>query len=312
MPTEEITLSSPSLTGSPIQWARFSEKIFLSRSEELKLCIAWLEKGDIEARDTVVMAHLPMVMRQVARHRRIQDSSQKDDLYQEAMVGLLRAIDKFDPYKGFRFSTYSRWWVSSQMQSSSMKTRSIVTGKNFGSSRGMYNNLRRAIEREEVKAYRNNEEVTPYVLRRRAADKINICPEEVEESYLHVMVGDVSLNAKINDRSEDLLETLPDDELRPDILYETDNMFTSMKDVLDRSMSSLTKRERLIIKDRRLNEDPKTLAQLSEIWGVSRERVRQIEVKALQKMTKAIKKSRASRHILHHLFGLSEEKFSFD
>lgn len=278
----------------------------LSRDEELKLCSAWREHGDLDARNRVVMAYMPLVMGLAAKHLRTNSALSKADLHQEATIGLIRAMENFDPDRGFRFSTYARWWVGNYLREATMTGNSVATVPRSANVKKMQNNYSKARGVEERLAQRRGEDVSSEEIRRRAADRIGVPRDMAETILAQSGYRDSSLNQKFHDDGEDSdepIDRLSDDSMRADLNFEAAQKEERTREIIAAAMMKLKERERDVIWSRHLGSDRQTLATISERMGISRERVRQIEVAGLNRIMKAIKHNSAVRRDIFSLYG---------
>lgn len=280
---------------------------FLSREEEFRLCDTWKIHRDIDARNEVVLAYMPLAISVISKSGGLRDIANRDDLRQEAMIALIQALDGFDTAKGFRFSTYARWWIRARLREVSFANKSLVKTRAGANMKKIQSNFGKALLNVETAARRKGENVLRMELRMRAAKKIGVPSAVVESCYLHVMSADVSLNRKIGLGKADTLELIdiiPDEKVSSEDSMALKQTASLAKDIVAGAMKKLTDREKIIVHGRYLSEDRQTLSTLSDEIGVSRERIRQIEVVALNKITCAIRGDPGSRKTIIDLFGV--------
>ncbi|MEP1317202.1 MAG: sigma-70 family RNA polymerase sigma factor [Roseibium sp.] len=266
----------------------------LEREDEARLARLWLNHGDIEARNAMVAAHMHLAIslaNKAARGRKAVD-----DLVQQATLGLIKAAEKFNPDLGFRFSTYSQWWVLAAIQEVRIKTHSIVEIKPSNAQRKMFSTLRWVFTEGEKELRAKGEYPHHYKIREYASEKLGI-PVNVIESFEGVLMSqDSSLNVRQSSEEGEGSEWIDSIACeQPGAEEEIGNAQRSIqmsKAVAD-ALGSLNDRERDIIQRRYLADADKreTLEDVGGIYKISRERVRQIEVKALEKMTGFLKRS---------------------
>jgi len=266
----------------------------LSREEEIALAKAWRENGDVAARNRLVDAHEGFAISRA--RKRAQGRSDIQDMEQEAKLGLLAAADRFDPDLGWRFATYATWWIMSALQSHKVKSHSLVH-VNHGIYRKMFFSLNRTMEQVRTNlAKSGGTSPSEAEVRSEAARKLGVTVRDIEKFERLIVAGDFSLNSPVRRNDEegqpdDFIDRLASDSLTAEEVYEQNESERLMRDAVQRSMEGLNAREREVIMSRKLNPGKGvTLADLSEKYGVTRERVRQIEVRAMQKMQKFIKR----------------------
>jgi RNA polymerase sigma-32 factor len=209
----------------------------------------------------------------------------------EGNVGLMQAVKRFDPDKGFRLATYAMWWIRASIQEYILRSWSLVKMGTTASQKKLFFNLRRV--KGQIQAIEEGELKPEHV--KEIATKLGVSEEDVI-SMNRRLGGDASLNAPVRADSESgewqdwLVDDQPDQEER---LAESEEM-TLRRGLLEGALKSLTDRERQIFEARRLREDPATLEDLSVEFGVSRERIRQIEVRAFEKVQRAVQKANAA------------------
>ena len=263
---------------------------FLDAPTEARLARCWRDKGDIAARNRLVTAHQALAM---AAASRAGGKGRKfdNDILQHANIGLLKAADRFDPDKGFRFSTYAAWWIRAEIQDYKIQGWSLVRLPNSGPSRKLFHNLKR-VETRLVAAG----EVPPAQLVDRIATELAVTPEQVVLMQQRLAAPDGSLNCPVGDdggttQLQDLLED-PNADVEKEVGERLDSraFWTTMSTYLDR----LSKREQEIIIETYVSDTPKTLSALGERFGVSRERIRQIREAALTRLRASFAEAAAS------------------
>jgi RNA polymerase sigma-32 factor len=287
------TKALPVLASGSAGLSRYLEEIrrfpMLEPNEEFMLAKRWQEHQDTEAAHKLVTSHLRLVGRIAMGYRGY--GLPMGEVISEGNVGLMQAVKRFDPDKGFRLATYAMWWIRASIQEYILRSWSLVKMGTTASQKKLFFNLRRvkgqiqAIEEGELKP----EHVTEI------ATKLGVSEEDVI-SMNRRLGGDASLNAPVRADSESgewqdwLVDDQPDQEER---LAESEEM-ALRRGLLEGALKSLTDRERQIFEARRLREDPATLEDLSVEFGVSRERIRQIEVRAFEKVQHAVQKANAA------------------
>jgi len=253
----------------------------LEREEEVKLGNELRDKGDEKALDKLVSSHLRLVVKMAAGFKGY--GLPVSDLIQEGTLGLMDAAKKFDPEKGVRFSTYARWWILASIQDYVMRNSSIVKIGTTPAQKSLFFNLRR------LRAKISNNLVGPMSDEDRLeiARILGVPKASVERMEALLSGYDASLNSTIGSDESDgseLQEFLEDDRPNPEenIAYQSHQ--TSRRNVIAKAMAALDERERQIIKHRFLEENKPTLEEIGHDFGVSKERIRQIESRALEKL----------------------------
>ncbi|MEK9848354.1 MAG: RNA polymerase factor sigma-32 [Rhodospirillaceae bacterium] len=259
----------------------------LEREEEVKLGNELRDKGDEKALDKLVSSHLRLVVKMAAGFKGY--GLPVSDLIQEGTLGLMDAAKKFDPEKGVRFSTYARWWILASIQDYVMRNSSIVKIGTTPAQKSLFFNLRR------LRAKISNNLVGPMSDEDRLeiARILGVPKASVERMEALLSGYDASLNSTIGSDESDgseLQEFLEDDRPNPEenIAYQSHQ--TSRRNVIAKAMAALDERERQIIKHRFLEENKPTLEEIGHDFGVSKERIRQIESRALEKLKLFLKK----------------------
>jgi len=274
---------------------RIREIPFLSHEEEYELAKRWREKNDRQAIDRLLTSHLRLVAKVAAGYRGY--GMPLSDLIAEGNIGMMHAIKHYDPQRGFRFSTYALWWIKAHIQDYVLRSWSLVKIGTTSAQKRLFFNLRKA--RKLGPSYEDEFDLSPEMVTH-IAKKLDVKEEEVRQMHYRLAGADHSLNMVVRDDGQseaEWLEWLVDERDNQEITLVQRDELEKRRKLLDKAMASLTERERLILIDRRLTEPPYTLEALSEKYSLSRERVRQIEVSAFEKLQRAIKRlSLASSH----------------
>ena len=250
------------------------------------LAQAWREHDDRDAAHKMVTSHLRLVAKIAMGYRGY--GLPIAEVISEGNVGLMQSVKKFDPEKGFRLATYAIWWIRASIQEYILRSWSLVKMGTTAAQKKLFFNLRRmksqmqALEEGDLRPDQVDE----------IATKLGVTDNDVVQMNRRLSGPDASLNAPLRGTEgegqwQDWLEDEDADDAEEN-LAESDEFQTRMQ-LLQDAMGELNERERHIIQERKLSEEPKTLEDLAEVYGVSRERIRQIEVRAFEKLQKAMK-----------------------
>jgi RNA polymerase sigma-32 factor len=255
----------------------------LTPGEEQQLARAWRDDGDEVALRRLVGSHLRLVIK-IARGFQGYGLPLAD-LIAEGNVGLMQAAQKFDPTRGFRFATYAMWWIRAAIQEYILHSTSIVKMGTTAAQKKLFFNLRAMKGRLD----RHEAGDLPPEAVEAIATALGVAAKDVVEMNRRMSGSDASLNATMTDDSEtEWLDHLVDDSPTQDsVLAETEER-TQRRQLLREALAQLNAREREIVRDRRLRDEPLTLEDLSQRFHVSRERIRQLEVRAVEKLRKAM------------------------
>lgn len=270
--------------------SRYLEEIrrfpMLEPDEEYMLARSWQEHGDTDAAQKLVTSHLRLVAKIAMGYRGY--GLPIGEVVSEGNVGLMQAVKRFDPEKGFRLATYAMWWIRASIQEYVLRSWSLVKMGTTASQKKLFFNLRRT--KGQLQALEDGD-LSPENVDV-IATKLGVSKEDVI-SMNRRLGGDASLNAPLRADTETgewqdwLVDDTPDQE---QALGESEEL-ARRRDYLSAAMSGLNDREKRIFEARRLSEDALTLEALSEEFGVSRERIRQIEVRAFEKVQKAVQEA---------------------
>ncbi|HEY0571200.1 MAG TPA: RNA polymerase sigma factor RpoH [Enterovirga sp.] len=261
----------------------------LEPSQEFMLAKRWTEHGDREAAHHLVTSHLRLVAKIAMGYRGY--GLPISEVVSEGNVGLMQAVKRFDPDKGFRLATYAMWWIKAAIQEYILRSWSLVKMGTTANQKKLFFNLRKA--KGQISALDEGDLRPEHVSQ--IATKLGVTEQDVVDMNRR-LGGDVSLNAPLREEGEGewqdwLVDTSASQESVLAAEQEGQNRLAALRDAL----GVLNPRERRIFEARRLADDPITLEDLSGEFGVSRERVRQIEVRAFEKVQEAVKKNLAVR-----------------
>ena len=257
----------------------------LAKEEEFMLAKRWQEHEDTEAAEKMVTSHLRLVAKIAMGYRGY--GLPMAEVVSEGNVGLMQAVKKFDPDKGFRLATYAMWWIRAAIQEYILRSWSLVKLGTTAAQKKLFFNLRRikgeinAIESGDLRP----EQVTEI------ATRLNVTEEEVISMNGRMSASDASLNAPIGgaDGDGEWQDWLEDEDNPGQAKEYADRQeLEARMTLLEQAMQDLNEREKHIITERRLKDEPVTLEDLSKVYNVSRERIRQIEVRAFEKLQKAM------------------------
>jgi len=258
----------------------------LSRDHEFELARSWREDGKEDALHELVRAYTRLVVSTASRFRNY--GLPMGDLVQEGNVGLMQAAARFEPDREVRFSTYAAWWIRSAMQDYILRNWSIVRTGTTAAQKSLFFNLRRL--RAKIEDASNNGALTQ-TGRQKIATELKVDVHEVEAMEMRLSGADQSLNAPISDSGEDdWQDFLADQRPSPEDVVIGMRDSTTRSKWLAEALGELSPRERTIIAQRRLRDDGATLEELGRELGVSKERVRQLEHRAMLKLKESMMK----------------------
>jgi RNA polymerase sigma-32 factor len=268
--------------------SRYLEEIrrfpMLEPEEEFMLAKRWQEQGDTEAAHRLVTSHLRLVAKIAMGYRGY--GLPLNEIISEGNVGLMQAVKRFDPDRGFRLATYAMWWIRAAIQEYILHSWSLVKMGTTAAQKKLFFNLRKL--KGQMQAI-DEGDLAPETVKA-IAERLDVTETEVVEMNRRLEGADRSLNVPLRaDSDTDWQDWLVDEAASQETdLVEADE-FDHRMSLLHRAMAVLNERERHILTERRLKDEPTTLEELSGAYGISRERVRQIEVRAFEKLQRAIK-----------------------
>jgi RNA polymerase sigma-32 factor len=257
----------------------------LERDEEYILAKSWQDNGDVKAAHRLVTSHLRLVAKMAMKYRGY--GLPISDLVSEGNIGLMKAVKKFEPEKGFRLSTYAMWWIRAAITEHILKSWSLVKMGTVAAQKKLFFSLRRIKGQLDIV---DNGELNPEQALQ-LAEALNVPKDELIEMNRRMASRDASLNAKVSqaDDAMEFQDTLVAGGLSPEQLAINGQEMTYRRSLLQQALTELPERDRRIFVQRRLTESPPTLEDLGKEFGISRERVRQLEARAFTKVQKAIK-----------------------
>lgn len=265
----------------------------LEPSEEYMLAKAWRDHEDSESAHKMVTSHLRLVAKIAMGYRGY--GLPVGELISEGNVGMMQAVKRFEPEKGFRLSTYAMWWIRAAIQEYILRTWSLVKMGTTAAQKKLFFNLRKI--KGQIQAIDEGDMTRAQV--ETISTKLGVSETEVINMNRRLTAPDHSLNAPMRADSEgEWMDWLVDDSPNQETVYAESEELKSRRAMLTSALDCLNDRERHILTQRRLRDDPLTLEELSQEYHISRERVRQIEVRAFEKLQKAVK-SRAMEERLN-------------
>ena len=256
----------------------------LTDEEEKKLAIDWLKNGNTKAAQKLVTSHLRLVAKIAMGYRGY--GLPLFDLISEGNLGLIQAIRKFDPDKGFRLATYAIWWIRASIQEYVLHSWSLVKIGTTAAQKKLFFNLRRL--RNQLKKYEEGYLTNDQI--KSISQDLGVTEDEVKQMEGRVFNQDFSLNTPLNDENDsEWIDQVEDDNIDVITRVEERDELDKRKALYTQAVKKLEPRELEILTARRLDEEPKTLEDLSQKYSISRERVRQIENKAIKKLQEEIK-----------------------
>ncbi len=288
----ERSLSSvnlPALTpeGSLSRYLQEIRKFpMLEPEQEYMLAKAWREKDDIDSAHQLVTSHLRLVAKIAMGYRGY--GLPVGELIAEGNVGMMQAVKRFDPERGFRLATYAMWWIRAAIQEYILRSWSLVKIGTTAAQKKLFFNLRKI--KGQLQAIEEGDLHPDQVAL--IAKKLNVPEQDVVSMNRRLAAPDNSLNAPVRADSEgEWQDWLVDDTIDQETQLAESEELSNRRDLLKQAMTHLNDRERHILTERRLQESPTTLEDLSKEYDISRERVRQIEVRAFEKLQKAMRKA---------------------
>lgn len=266
----------------------------LSKDEEFMLAQRWKEHQDPQAAHKMVTSHLRLVAKIAMGYRGY--GLPIGEVISEGNVGLMQAVKKFEPDKGFRLATYAMWWIRASIQEYILRSWSLVKMGTTAAQKKLFFNLRKA--KSQIAAFQEGDLRPEQVSE--IATKLGVLDSEVISMNRRLSGPDASLNAPLRSDSEsEWQDWLADEEqVSQETRVAEDEEKSLRMSLLEEAMIELTDRERHILTERRLKDEPTTLEELAAQYGVSRERVRQIEVRAFEKLQKTMREAAIAKNMV--------------
>ncbi|NRB04284.1 MAG: RNA polymerase factor sigma-32 [Rhodobacteraceae bacterium] len=271
----------------------------LDAETELALAYAWRDHRDEAALHRLITAYMRLAISMASKFKRY--GAPMNDLIQEAGLGLMKAADKFDPDRGVRFSTYAVWWIKASIQDYVMRNWSMVRTGSTSSQKSLFFNMRRVQARLEREHAASGEPLDKHQLRQLISTEIGVPLHDVEMMEGRLSGSDYSLNAtqSVDDEGREWIEALEDESAQAAEVVEDSHDTEQLREWLLVALNGLNERERFIVRERKLRDDPRTLESLGQQLKLSKERVRQLEAAAFTKMKKSLENQ--SHEVMHFL-----------
>ena len=281
------TVNMPALTPEG-NLQRYLDEIrrfpMLEQQQEYMLAKSWRERGDRDAAHQLVTSHLRLVAKIAMGYRGY--GLPVAELISEGNVGMMQAVKRFDPERGFRLATYAMWWIRAAIQEYILHSWSLVKMGTTAAQKKLFFNLRKIKGR--LQAFEEGDLAPETVTK--IAEELSVPEQDVVSMNRRLAGADNSLNAPLRaDGEGEWQDWLEDDSDSQEVVLGESEELALRREMLQTAMKGLNDRERHILTERRLTEDPKTLEDLSQEYGISRERVRQIEVRAFEKLQRAMR-----------------------
>ena len=265
----------------------------LSSEEEYMLAKSWRDRGNLKAAQKLVTSHLRLVAKIAMGYRGY--GLPVSELVSEGNIGLMQAVKKFDPERGFRLATYAMWWIKASIQEYVLRSWSLVKMGTTAAQKKLFFNLKKI--KNQIAATNSGDLKPEHV--NEISKRLNVKKEEVISMNRRLHGKEKSLNDPLNrENGSEWLDWITDNNLDQELKLSQDQEFNERKKLMNDSMSILSPREKEILIARRLSDDPDTLEVLGKKYKISRERIRQIETKAFEKLQKAMLNTTKSNNLL--------------
>jgi len=265
----------------------------LDAEEEYMLAKNWRESGNLKSAHKLVTSHLRLVAKIAMGYRGY--GLPVNELISEGNIGLMQAVKKFDPEKGFRLATYAMWWIKAAIQEYVLRSWSLVKMGTTTAQKKLFFNLKKI--KNQIAPQQDGDLKAEHV--KEISKRLNVRSDEVVNMNRRLMGHEKSLNDRIKaGETDEWQDWLVDDNLDQELALSQKQELDEKKENLYQSISVLTEREKEILEARRLSENPKTLEELSKKYKISRERIRQIETKAFEKLQKTMINANKSKNLL--------------
>jgi RNA polymerase sigma-32 factor len=286
-------LPTPSVGGLSLYLSQIKKFPMLDAEEEYMLAKNWRESGNLKAAHKLVTSHLRLVAKIAMGYRGY--GLPTNELISEGNIGLMQAVKKFDPEKGFRLATYAMWWIKAAIQEYVLRSWSLVKMGTTTAQKKLFFNLKKI--KNQIAPEQEGDLRDEHV--KEISERLSVNSREVINMNRRMMGHEKSLNDPIKaGETDEWQDWLVDDSLDQELIMSQKQEYNDKKELLKESIKILNEREKEIIEARRLSEAPKTLEELSKKYKISRERIRQIETKAFEKLQKSMINSSKSKNLL--------------
>ena len=295
MTTKTSTYSLPSLSnegglsGYLVQIKKFP---MLESGEEYMLAKSWRDRGDLKSAEKLVTSHLRLVAKIAMGYRGY--GLPVSEMVSEGNIGLMQAVKKFDPEKGFKLATYAMWWIKASIQEYILRTWSLVKIGTTSAQKKLFFNLKKL--KNKIAPRSEGDLKKEHV--DEIADRLNVSAEEVVSMNRRLSGQEKSLNDLVGETGDQWQDWLVDKSMDQELKVSQNQEFKQRQNLFEESIHILNDREKDILYARRLNDEPTTLDKLSKKYKISRERIRQIENKAFDKLQKCMLNSAKSKNLL--------------
>ena len=264
----------------------------LQAEEEYMLAKSWKERGDLKSAEKLVTSHLRLVAKIAMGYRGY--GLPVSEMISEGNVGLMQAVKKFDPERGFRLATYAMWWIKANIQEYILRSWSLVKIGTTTAQKKLFFNLRKL--KNQIAPRSEGDLRKEHV--DEIADRLNVSKDEVVSMNRRLAGQEKSLNAFVGEDGDEWQDWIADKSMDQELIASQNQELSERKNLLYQSMDILNDREREIINARKLSHEPVTLDELSKKYKITRERIRQIENKAFEKIQKYMLNAAKSKNLL--------------
>ena len=296
MTTKRINLNFPSIAidvGLANYLAQIKKFPILSPEEEYMLAKRWKKRGDLKSAQKLITSHLRLVAKIAMGYRGY--GLPVNEIISEGNIGLMQAVKKFEPEKGFKLATYAMWWIKASIQEYVLRSWSLVKMGTTSAQKKLFFNLKKI--KNQLAPNNSGDLNIEHV--KEISKRLNVKQEEVVSMNRRLLGKEKSLNDPIKDGNDgEWQDWIVDDKIDQELKFSNQQELSQRKKLMDNSMSILNQREKEILTARKLSDEIATLEDLSKKYKISRERVRQIETKAFEKLQKAILNAAKSNNLL--------------
>jgi len=296
MSTKTITTNLPSIDveGSLSSYLTQIKKFpMLSAEEEYMLAKSWKDRSDLKSAQKLITSHLRLVVKIAMGYRGY--GLPVNEMVSEGNIGLMQAVKKFEPEKGFRLATYAMWWIKASIQEYILRSWSLVKMGTTSAQKKLFFNLKKI--KNQIAPNNSGDLNAKHV--EEISKRLNVKKEEVVTMNRRLLGKEKSLNAPIKEEDgSEWLDWIVDDKTDQELKFSHEQELSKRKQLMNDSINVLNQREKEILTARRLSEEVETLEDLSKKYKISRERIRQIETKAFEKLQKAMIDSAKSKNLL--------------